>query len=95
MEGKKLDIIRKYLANQFSGCAVEEKYDFDRCAQTFKIHVGRESLLLKVGENFFGDNDEKKIVDCLEEWKVANILRENKGLGIFVGNGGLKTFNRI
>ncbi len=95
MEGNKLDIVRKYLTSQFSGCAVEEKYDFDRGAQTFKIHVGKDSLLLKVGENFLGDNDENKIAKHLESWKVANLLKESKNLGIFVGNEGPKTFTRI
>jgi hypothetical protein len=49
-------------------------------------------LLLKVDKELLDDNDEVQIRNHLESWKVANVLRESKELGIFVGNGGVKTF---
>lgn len=48
MNPMKLDAVRTYLNVEFPGSQIEEKYDFDRTAQTFKIRVDRDVLLLKV-----------------------------------------------
>lgn len=95
MEEAILDVVRSYLKSEFSRATIDEKYDFDRGAQTFRIRIGEDLLLLKVGENFLSDNNEAQVRSCLEEWKVANLLRENKELGIFVGNNGPFAFNRL
>lgn len=95
MDESKLNVVRSYLNGEFAGSTIDEKYDFDRGAQTFRIRVGKDLLLLKVGEEFLGDNNESQIRTHLESWKVANLLRENKELGIFVGNSAPMSFNRF
>jgi len=59
------------------------------------VRVGKDLLLLKVGEEFLSDNNDTQIRAHLENWKVANLLRESKGLGIFVGNNAPVAFNRF
>ena len=95
MDKNKLDVVRVYLNGEFAGSTIDEKYDFDRGAQTFRIRIGKDLLLLKVGEEFLSDNSEALIRTHLESWKVADLLRENKGLGIFVGNSAPMSFNRF
>ena len=95
MDENKINVVRSYLNGEFAGSTVDEKYDFDRDAQTFRIRIGKDLLLLKVGEEFLSDNNEAQIRTHLESWKVANLLRENKELGIFVGNGAPMSFNRF
>lgn len=95
MEDNKLDIVRNYLSSAFPGDSVEEKYDFDRCAQTFKIHHNNESLLLKVDENFLSDNNEDEIFTVLDNQEISKLLKDNKELGVFVGNLGTNIFKRF
>jgi len=95
MDENKLNIVRAYLNNEFPDDRIEEKYDFDRSAQTFRIRSGKDLLLLKIGEEFLGDNDDEQIGTHLENWQIANLLKENKGLGIFVGNSMPVAFNRF
>ncbi len=95
MEEAKLNVVRNYLSGEFKGATIDEKYDFDRGAQTFRIRAGKDLLLLKVGEDFLSDNDEAQIRLHLETWKIANIFRENKPLGIFVSNNAPIAFNRF
>lgn len=95
MEENKLNVVRTYLNGEFAGSTIDEKYDFNRGAQTFRIRIGQDLSLLKVGEEFLGDNNEAQIRAHLENWKVANLLSENKELGIFVGNSAPMSFNRF
>lgn len=41
MEEKRLNVVREYLYDQFAGDSVDEKYDFDCDAQTFRVRTGR------------------------------------------------------
>jgi len=92
MDENKLDVVRTYLNGKFAGSTIDENYDFDRGAQTFRIRIGRDLFLLKVGEEFLSDNNEAQISSHLENWNVANLLRENKECGIFVGNSAPHVF---
>jgi hypothetical protein len=95
VEEAKLNVVRAYLGSKFAGATIDEKYDFDRGAQTFRIRIGKDLLLLKIGENFLSDNNEAQVRAHLENWNVANILRENKEFGIFVGNNAPIAFSRF
>lgn len=95
MDQQKLKAVRTYLEKEFPGSTIEEKYDFDRGAQTFRIRVEKELLLLKVGEEFVEDNGEPEITAHLRRWDVGNLLRENSTLGIFVGNRAPVAFSRF
>lgn len=95
MDENKLTVVRSYLGDEFAGSTIDEKYDFDRGAQTFRVRVGKDLLLLKVDEEFLSDNNEAQIRAHLEKWQVVNLLRENKELGIFVGNNAPIAFSRF
>lgn len=94
MEETKLAAVRSYLQDEFPQAAIDENYDFDRCAQTFRIRKGKQSLLLKVGEEFLADNTAAAIRAHLDNWKVAALLVENIELGVFVGNNPPIAFGR-
>jgi len=95
MEENKLNAVRKYLSSEFPGDTLEEKYDFDRGAQTFKIHHQKEALLLKVDENFLADSNEDQITTVLQNQEISKLLKDNKELGVFVGNLGANIFKRF
>ena len=94
MKEAKLDVVREYLKNAFPEATIDEKYDFDRDAQTFRIRLGTDLLLLKVGRNFLSDNNEAEVQTHFENWEVAKLLQANKEFGIFVGNNPPVAFGR-
>ena len=93
MDENKLNAVRKYLTIEFPGDEVEEDYDSDLAAQTFKIHYKNNELLLKVYKNFLSDNNEKEITTILINQKISNLLKETKELGVSVGNSGVHDLN--
>lgn len=94
VDDAKLQVVRNYLAREFPGAIIDDQYDFDRCARTFRIRIDKDSLLLKVGENFLDDNSDVQVGNHLQNWKIASILRENRELGIFVSNNPPVSFRR-
>ena len=94
MNEQKYAVITAYLAEKFSGCPIEQKHDSSRMAQSFKIHVIDTTLLLKVSDEFVGDNDIPKILHLLNLWALAEILGKEKELGVLVSQGGLELFPR-
>lgn len=94
MEELKLQVVREYLNTNFSGSKIDENYDFDRGAQTFRIRTDKNLLLLKVGEEFLSDNSEVKLLEYLINWEVASLLTENKELGILICNTAPISFSR-
>ncbi len=95
MEEAKLSVVREYLNNAFPGAKIDEKYDFDRDAQTFRIRMGKDLQLLKVGREFFSDNNEADAKAHLDNWEVASLLQANKECGIFIGGSAPFSFNRF
>lgn len=94
MEETKLEVVRKYLNEKFSGAKIEERHDFDHAAQAFKIHKGKDRLLLKVSEIFMDDNSEDRIYEILSNQKIAEILEKNKELGVLVSSEPPRVFRR-
>ena len=94
MHEEKHAAIAKYLSESFTGCEIEQKSDFDRDAQSFKVHVPKATLLLKVGNNFLDDNDTAEILRLLKSWAIEEILGKEKDLGVVVSQRGPELFKR-
>ncbi len=94
MRNEKLAAIHQYLSEHFPECAIEQKHDFDRDAETYKVHVEKGTLLLKVGGLFTDDNDIPEILRLFGLFALADVLKEERELGILVTNNGLEKFNR-
>jgi hypothetical protein len=94
MNVEKHAAINKYLAENFSGCEIEQRHDFDRGAQTFKISVFNDTLLLKVADEFVGDNGTPEILRLFNLWCLPEVLGKEKELGVLVTQRGLESFRR-
>lgn len=94
MHEKKHAAIISYLAEGFQNCKIEQKHDFDRGAQTFKIFVPNDTLLLKVADEFVGDNSTPEIIRLFDLWCLPVVLCKEKKLGVLVTQQGLKSFRR-
>jgi len=94
MREEKHTAINKYLTEKFPGCDIEQMHDFDRGAQTFKLHAADGSLLLKVGDEFVEDNTTPEILRLFNLWGLAEVLCKEKELGVLVSQHGLESFRR-
>jgi hypothetical protein len=94
MNQEKHAAITKYLADNFPDCKIEQKYDFDRGAQTFKISMSKDALLLKVADEFVEDNGTPEILRLFGLWHLPEVLCKEKKLGVLVTQQGLELFRR-
>lgn len=91
---EKCSAIAKYLSDNMAGLPIDKKHDFDRGAQTFKVHAVDGSRLLKVSDEFIGDNDILDILRRFDQWKLNDKLLREKQLGTLATEDGLETFDR-
>ena len=94
MSTEKQATIHTYLCERFPNAEVEEKNDFDLGAQTFKVLLSKSTLLLKVGDEFIGDNSAAEILRLFNLWSLAEVLGKENALGVLVTQKGLATFHR-
>ena len=91
---EKYSAIDGYLREYFKGSDVEQKHDFDRGAQSFKVHLSGHTFLLKVGDEFIEDNAVAEILRQFGLWSIAEVLGKETELGVIVTRHGLETFDR-
>jgi hypothetical protein len=96
MSEEKYAAIAGYLSKKFPDCELEQQHDFDRGAQTFKvqIHAKPNTLLLKVSDEFVGDNNTSEILRLIDRWELAKHLCNEKSHGVLITGGGLELFSR-
>ena len=94
MRTQKHSAIESYLKDHFSNCQIEQNYDFDRGAQSFKIESVDGSRLLKVGNEFVDDNETSEMLRLFDLWALSAVLAKEKELGVLVLQSGLTSFSR-
>ncbi len=87
-------VIESYLKRKFPEATIEQKHDFDRDAQSFKVHLSDHTLLLKVGGEFTEDNSTEEILHLFDLWALAEVLGKETELGVLATQRGLQTFRR-
>ena len=90
MDSEKIQAIKDYLSKHFPNCAYEDKHDFSRGAQTFKVETDIGNLLAIFSEEFIDDNDSITILNKLDQWKLSDQLRDNPSALILVTNHGIR-----
>ena len=91
---EKFGLIESYLKRKFPESTIEQKHDFDRGAQSFKVHLSDRTLFLKVGGEFTEDNSTEEILRLFDLWALAEVLGKETELGVLVTQRGLETFRR-
>ena len=90
MDIDKIQSIRDYLLKHFPNCAQEDKYDFSRMVQIFRIKTEDEILLALFSEEFVDDNDSNAILNKIDKWNLTNQLRDNPSALVIVTNHGIR-----
>lgn len=91
---EKFEAIEGYLKKHFPDSTIEQKHDFDRGAQSFKVHLSDRTLLLKVGGELTEDNSLEEILRLFDLWTLAEVLGKETELGVLATRRGLETFRR-
>lgn len=90
MDSDKIQAIKDYLSKHFPNCAHDDKYDFSRGAQTFKVETEIGILFAIFSEEFIDDNDSKSILNKLDQWNLSDQLRNNSSALVIVTNSGIR-----
>lgn len=91
---EKYEVIEDYLRKKFPDSTIEKKDDFNRGAQSFKVHLSDCTLLLKVGREFIEDNNIAEIISLFDLWALAEILEKSPELLVLVTHRGVEAFRR-
>ena len=96
MRDEKLKAVVQYLNVHFPNCEVLQEHDFDRDAQSFKVMLGRDTVLLKVTDTFIDDGYPDDITASLDQMEAGEELQKTigTGKGVLVTMDGLKRFER-
>lgn len=94
MNQEKHVAIFKCLSENFPGCKIEQRHDFDRGAQTFKISEPNDTLLLRVADEFVDDNCPSEILRLFNLWHLPEVMSNEKKLGVLATRRGLESFRR-
>ena len=82
-----------YLRAEFPSASVGHKYDSNREAETFILHIDNIRILITAAREFLEDNNIKGINEKLKLFHLSDIIRKGKGFRIIVTNFGLKFEN--
>lgn len=89
MSPEMIATIERYLTANVQGTtAIEHRLDFDLGAETFKVAIGRRTLLLKVSEVFAEDHSADEVATRLEQWRIADLLANHGDLCVVVTSDG-------
>ena len=94
MSEKKHEAIAQYLAEHIETHGIEQQHDFDMCAQTFKVHIPNDFLLLKVSDPFIDDREIPGILQQFKYWNLPALLMQASHQIVLVGNEGFQFLPR-
>ncbi len=88
---EKLNVIANYLKAEFPGCDLDDRYEFERIAQTFRLDDGKKTYLVTVSRAFIDDHTPSKISKILESFQVRKYFNGDKISRVIITNKGIKT----
>jgi hypothetical protein len=88
--------VLQYLAAHFPDRQVDQQNDFDRDAESFKVHLDKGTLLLKISGEFLHDVPADVLGQRLDALNTAQELAKllDSGTGLFVTTKGLQGLTR-
>lgn len=86
----KLNAVRNYLKSEFPGYTIDDHYDFDRFAQTFRLTLGDKIHLVTVSREFIDDHSVSEISILLQGYNLSQYFKDEKVVRVIVTNSGVK-----
>jgi hypothetical protein len=89
----KLSVIRDYLRTEFPDFELDDRYDFDRIAQTFRLNAGQKTHLVTVSRKFIDDQTPARLSMILQESHLKQYFNNEKVARVLVTAEGIGTEN--
>ncbi len=87
---EKLNAVRSYLLSEFPNYSIDDRYDFDRIAQIFRVYNDKIHLLT-VSREFIDDHSASEISNILRQRNLGKYFQQKKGARIIVTNSGIRS----
>ena len=91
LEKNKLEEIRKYLTQEFKEYELDDRYDFDRMAQTFRLVSGKVIYLVTVSREFIDDHSANQLSSILSSSNLSTYFQSKDVSRLIITTSGLKT----
>ena len=88
--GQKLQVIRKYLEEQFSGHRVEHQDRTVSRSPTFAVDKDDRHYELQVDTDFLSGASEEEVRRSLDHWRVRDELCRAEGLAVILTERGVR-----
>jgi hypothetical protein len=90
MSEEKFNVIRNYLSTEFPNYAINDRHDFDRIAQTFRLTTEDEIHLVTFSRKFLDDNSPSQLADILERSSLSKYFQQEGIARVLVTNSGIR-----
>ena len=90
MSEKKFNVIRNYLSTEFPNYAIDDRHDFDRIAQTFRLTTEEKIHLVTFSRGFLDNNSPSQIADILEKSSLSKHFQQEGIARVVVTNSGIR-----
>lgn len=88
---EKLEPARAYLRLSFQDWELEDRWDWEREANTYRLYRHRQPIyLLKVSRELLDDNLPAQITAILEQSRVAEAMQQAEGHRILLTSNGMQ-----
>ncbi len=83
----KLEIVLDYLQSEFPDYSIVDYLD-ETGGYTFRLLKGEQSHLITVQSEFLAQKDISQINTCLQDFRVASVLRDVGEFQVLISNSG-------
>lgn len=95
MEQPKIDAVRDYFQQSFSGAGIRSEQDTERGTVKFTIEYGREVHSVTLAKDFFSSFDKGQVVEKLKQFLLIEHLQEMPNARLIVTLNGLESEYQI
>ena len=90
MTEEKFNVIRDYLSTEFPNYTIDDRHDFDRVAQTFRLTREDKIHFLTLSRQFLDDNSSSQIADILKRRSLNEYFQQEGITRVVVTNSGIR-----
>ncbi|MDL1969823.1 MAG: hypothetical protein LWW94_02400 [Candidatus Desulfofervidaceae bacterium] len=87
---EKLNVIREYLKTKFPDYTVDEGYEFDHSAQTFRLRRRNKMHFVIISEEFIDDREGSKIKTSLQKIPLKKYFHQEGVTCVIITNSSIR-----
>ena len=87
---EKIDVVRAYLKSEFPKSEIDDRWEFNRDAQSFRVNHEQQQFLITVSLEFFRDYPASAIETQLSRFRLADAMKQAGNRRVIVTTKGLR-----